>query len=189
PQKRFFGGGPNGVRGFAQVRMGPKLRTVDATEVLLEQCSAGQINSGSCDVAPLADSLPGRFEVRPVGGAAILEGNLELRMPSLWDKLRLAAFLDYGQVWRTANEVRLKEIVLTPGFGFRYFSAIGPVRVDVGYHPHTGEQLPVVTTKVICDGATCANTDELVSLGSVLWGRKDKWSDRFQLHFSIGQAF
>ncbi|MGQ0813008.1 MAG: BamA/OMP85 family outer membrane protein, partial [Gemmatimonadota bacterium] len=74
PQKRFFGGGPNSVRGFAQFRMGPKLLTVDATEFLIEHCSAEQINSGSCDVALLADTLPGRFEVRPVGGAAILEG-------------------------------------------------------------------------------------------------------------------
>jgi hypothetical protein len=58
PQKRFFAGGPNSVRGFAQYRLGPKLLTVDAARVLTrpaEQggagCTAHEINAGDCDVS------------------------------------------------------------------------------------------------------------------------------------------
>lgn len=189
PQKRFFGGGPNSVRGFAQFRMGPKLLTVDAERLIADTlCSAIQINAGSCDLAQAATGKPNLFDARPVGGAAVIEGNVEVRMPLFRDKLRAAAFIDYGHVWRDRRDARLSDIVITPGLGVRYFSAIGPVRVDVGYNPHTGEQLPVVTTKLSCT-TTCENTTKLVELGDVLWGRKDKWYDRLQLHFSIGQAF
>jgi hypothetical protein len=96
--------------------------------------------------------------------------------------------------------------VVTPGFGLRYYSAIGPVRFDVGYNPHPTERLEVVTTKVCHDvgpGVPCEeieddveydadelnNTNELVSLGSVLWKADTRWYQRLQLHFSIGQAF
>lgn len=192
PQKRFFGGGPNSVRGFAQFRMGPKLLTVNATEFLLRTatCTPEQINNGACDVSQVAKDQPSEFEARPAGGAAILEGNIELRLPFFWDKLRAAAFVDYGNVWRTTSDVTFDDVVFTPGIGFRYFSAIGPVRVDIGYNPRTGERLPVVTTMVAQDAnGSYVNTSELVELGRVLWGREDSWLDRLQLHFSIGQAF
>lgn len=189
PQKRFFGGGPNSVRGFAQFRMGPKILTIDATEHLLENCSPDEINAGSCDVAEIAAADPGRFDIRPVGGSAVIESNLELRLPTAWDKVRWAAFLDFGQVWRTAGDARLQDVVFTPGAGVRYFSAIGPVRVDLGYNPRSSERLEVVSTRVACGDEGCVNTDDLVSLGSVAWSRQRRWTDRFQLHFSIGQAF
>lgn len=209
PQKRFFGGGPNSVRGFAQFRMGPKLLTVNAAEVLASDtvapCTAQQINAGSCDVAAFVTRRESDFEPRPVGGAAMVEGNLELRLPFFVDKLRAAAFVDFGQVWRTTEDVKIGDIVLTPGFGFRYFSAIGPVRVDIGYNPRPAERLEVVTTKV-CHRAspdTCEpiqpdvaydpheleNTSELVTMGNVLWNANRSGLRRFQLHFSIGQAF
>jgi outer membrane protein assembly factor BamA len=215
PQKRFFGGGPNSVRGFAQFRMGPKLLTINAVDHLAPDsaeapgaCTAQQINAGSCDVSALAEEDPQLFDVRAVGGTAALEGNFELRFPFFMDKLRAAAFVDFGQVWRTAQSAGWRDLVFTPGFGLRYFSAIGPVRIDVGYNPQSAERLTVVTTKVcarsdepeapctpdsIMDGVEytagmLANTRELVTLGDVRWGADGFW-DRVQIHFSIGQAF
>ena len=215
PQKRFFGGGPNSVRGFAQFRMGPKLLTINAVDHLAPDsanaplaCTAQQINAGSCDVSQLAEEEPQLFDVRPVGGTAILEGNFELRVPFFMDKLRAAAFVDFGQVWREASGARLRDLVFTPGFGLRYFSAIGPVRIDIGYNPQSAERLTVVSTKVCAPAqvpdAPCtpdsidedvtytsdmlANTRELVTLGDVRWGADGFW-DRVQIHFSIGQAF
>jgi hypothetical protein len=125
------------------------------------------------------------------------------------DKLRAAAFVDFGQVWRDAGVANLRDLVFTPGFGFRYFSAIGPVRIDVGYNPQAAERLTVVTTKVCAadrpEGTPCtsdtiedgvvytsdmlANTRELVTLGDVRWGADRNFLDRIQIHFSIGQAF
>jgi outer membrane protein assembly factor BamA len=216
PQKRFFGGGPNSVRGFAQFRMGPKLLTINAVDHLAPDsvdapasCSAQQINAGHCDVTGMAAEDPQLFDVRAVGGSAVLEGNLELRVPFFLDKMRAAAFVDFGQVWRDAKTANLKELVFTPGFGFRYFSAIGPVRIDVGYNPQAAERLTVVTTKVcalsnvpdtpctpdsIVDGVAytadmLGNTSELVRLGDVRWGGDRNFFDRLQFHFSIGQAF
>jgi outer membrane protein assembly factor BamA len=217
PQKRFFGGGPNSVRGFAQFRMGPKLLTINAVDHLAPDsanapgsCTAQQINVGSCDVSGLAEADPQLFDVRAVGGAAVLEGNIELRVPFFLDKMRAAAFVDFGQVWRDAQSANLKELVFTPGFGFRYFSAIGPVRIDIGYNPQAAERLTVVTNKVCVRSdedpeAPCTpdsiqddvvytsdqldNTRELVTLGNVRWGADRSFFDRLQFHFSIGQAF
>ncbi len=215
PQKRFFGGGPNSVRGFAQFRMGPKLLTINAVDHLAPDslsaqgaCTAQQINAGNCDVSALAREDPQLFEVRAVGGAAILEGNFELRFPFFMDKLRAAAFVDFGQVWRDANSAKPRDLVFTPGFGWRYFSAIGPVRIDIGYNPQSAERLTVVTTKVCAlpaEDEPCTpdsieedvdytssmlrNTRELVTVGDVRWGAGRDFWDRVQIHFSIGQAF
>lgn len=209
PQKRFFGGGSNSVRGFAQFRMGPKLLTVNAASVLaadeVAPCTAQEINGATCDVNGFIDRRESDFDVKPVGGAAILEGNAELRVPFFFDKVRAVAFVDFGQVWRQAQDVKFGDVVLTPGFGFRYFSAIGPVRVDIGYNPDPAERLEVVTTKVchyvndeLCEPiqdqteyepASLRNTSELLTLGTVLWQAERSVWRRFQLHFSIGQAF
>ncbi|HUP88005.1 MAG TPA: BamA/TamA family outer membrane protein [Longimicrobiales bacterium] len=194
PQKRFFGGGANSVRGFAQFRMGPKILTTDALDFLTVDsipghCTAAQVNAGTCNVGGLVEGHEFEFVTRPVGGEAILEGNLELRVPFFWEKLRAAAFLDFGQVWRQSKDVSLSDVVFTPGFGFRYFSAIGPVRVDIGYNPKPSERLEVVTTKVVDTGTGLERTNELVSLGTVLWNANPSWRDHIQLHFSIGQAF
>jgi len=208
PQKRFFAGGPNSVRGFAQYRLGPKLLTVDAAGTLarpLEEggagCTAQEINAGACDVGALALEHPEELDEQPVGGAVLLEGNVELRFPVWGDFLRAAAFVDFGQVWRTEETVQLGQLKWTPGLGIRYFSPIGPLRVDVGYNPGGSELLTVVTTEV-CDNrnrpAPCtdilpdvtyapgdlANRRKLRALAPVLWR-----PDRLQFHFSIGQAF
>jgi outer membrane protein assembly factor BamA len=206
PQKRFFGGGPNSVRGFAQYRLGPKLLTIDDGRVLADTagfrpgCTPQEINAGVCDISQLADRAPGEFEVRPVGGAVLLEGNMEARFPIFSERVRGAAFLDVGQVWRSVDEVDLRGLAWTPGFGIRYLSPIGPIRIDVGYNPAGAERLAVVTTEVChrtaddgCEdieaGVTypideLGNRRKLRTLPSVMWQ-----PERFQVHFSIGQAF
>jgi outer membrane protein assembly factor BamA len=206
PQKRFFGGGSNSVRGFAQYRLGPKLLTIEDGRVLADTarfrpgCTPQDINAGVCDVANLARQSPGEFEVRPVGGAMLLEGNVEARFPIWSDRVRGAAFLDFGQVWRSADEIDLGGLAWTPGVGIRYFSPIGPIRIDIGYNPAGAERLAVVTSEVchrtatdVCEdiqpGVTypideLGNRRRLRALPSVVWQ-----PERFQFHFSIGQAF
>jgi outer membrane protein insertion porin family len=209
PQKRFFAGGANSIRGFAQYRLGPKLLVVDAAHRLARSDSAGlgagcapaQINDGSCDASRLAD---GFFEARPVGGPLSLEANAEVRFPLIGDRIRGAAFLDVGQVWGVDQPVRGGDLVWSPGFGVRYFSPAGPIRIDVGYNGSGGERLPVITTEVCgyrADGACVAieegtvferlgNTTQLRRLNEpVLWNPRASFLDRLQLHLSIGQAF
>jgi outer membrane protein assembly factor BamA len=215
PQKRFFAGGPNSVRGFAQYRLGPKLLTVGAVETLAlpvdsggAGCTAQRINAGTCDVNVLAQDHPERFTEQPVGGAVLLEGNLELRFPIWRDFLRGATFVDFGQVWRNEDTVQPFRVKWTPGVGIRYFSPIGPLRVDVGYNPGGSELLTVVTTQVCYDRDDDPDTDcediqpdvmyargvlenrrTLRPLAPVVWRPYRRFMDRLQLHFSIGQAF
>lgn len=206
PQKRFFAGGPNSVRGFAQARLGPKVLTVDAAGVLAADtadggagCTGTAINDGTCDPRPLSPRL---FEVRPVGGSALLEGNLELRLPLAGKNLGGAVFLDFGQVWSSTFEYSLADLAWAPGFGVRYSSPIGPVRVDLGYRTGSGEYHSVITTRVCsgdpclevtdpdADPATFRNMTTLQPLTrSVKLHDRPGVFDRLQLHISIGQAF
>jgi outer membrane protein assembly factor BamA len=216
PQKRFFAGGPNSVRGLDQYRLGPTVLGIDAVPWLAEGeggagCDMAAINDGSCTV----DGLPARlFQRRPVGGEVLLEGNLELRfpLPIPGGRVRGAAFLDAGQVWLTPSDVSLRDIVATPGVGVRYYSPVGPIRFDAGFDTRGPQMLNVLTTGVepcLFTGAsdcrklegpprqTLRNTGDIVTLaqpvmfGSGL-GDMDSLADvfrRFRLHFSIGQAF
>ncbi|MEX2281594.1 MAG: BamA/TamA family outer membrane protein [Gemmatimonadota bacterium] len=212
-QKRFFAGGANSVRGFGQYRLGPKLLKIGADTLLVPDlesgfagCSAQQINAGTCDVSLLAEHRRGLFHERPVGGAVSFEANVEARFALVGEKLRGAAFIDIGQVWTAGAKVRPTDLVPTPGLGLRFMSAIGPVRVDLGYNTETGGELQVLTTKVCVpeDGRCTADsirddvvytpdqlgkTRVLVPLGKVPWGMNRSPWDRIQLHFSIGQAF
>ncbi|MGH7574035.1 MAG: BamA/OMP85 family outer membrane protein [Longimicrobiales bacterium] len=215
PQKRLFAGGPNSVRGFAFYRLGPKVLTVDAAEWLARPadaenggagCTAQQINGGTCDAHAFAESSPELFEVRPTGGTVLYEANVELRFPVFRDHVHGATFLDVGQVWIDRQSARLGDVVVTPGVGVRYFSPIGPLRVDIGYNPLGVQELDVVTTEVeycppsggdceaivadrVYDPATLRNTELLQGLGAVSWDPRRSFFDRLQLHFSIGQAF
>jgi translocation and assembly module TamA len=66
---------------------------------------------------------------KPQGGTAIGTGTMELRQ-RLWGDWGMAAFVDVGQV--TANGPPLGDIWrVGAGLGVRYFTSIGPIRIDV----------------------------------------------------------
>lgn len=152
PQKRFYAGGANSVRGYAQSQLGPRVMTVGVEELIFPRddaaeaiCAPGEVADLSCDAGALAE---GAFESRPTGGSAVLEGNLELRFPLWGPFLRGVAFVDVGQVWPEWGAVRLGEIVATPGVGLRYGTPIGPIRMDVAYRPPARQELPVITSLI-----------------------------------------
>ena len=68
----------------------------------------------------------------PKGGNAVLILNAELRAP-VWRDLGAAVFVDGGNVFRRVTEFDLGELRGSVGFGLRYNSPIGPVRVDLGF--------------------------------------------------------
>ncbi len=200
PEKRLFSGGANSVRGFAQNRLGPRVLYLDDPRPLYKgpeedpldaPCTAQEVADGSCDASGLRDRF---FLPRPKGGNRLLEGSIEVRFPLGGVRWEGATFLDVGQVWDEDTTVDLAEMEFTPGFGIRYFSPIGPIRVDLGYRFQGGERLQVVTRKVTIPavGDIEVSDEELIRLvPPVLWGEEvDRWSiSRFQLHLSIGQAF
>jgi outer membrane protein insertion porin family/translocation and assembly module TamA len=156
PQKRFFAGGANSVRGFPQNELGPRVLTAEFTELLgaarvvngdtllLGPCSPEQIASFECDAAPLGENA---LTPRPTGGTRLIEGNVEYRFAASND-FQGVAFVDFGQVWSERGDFNLGALEWTPGIGARYFSPIGPLRMDLAYRTSAGEALPVVTSRI-----------------------------------------
>ncbi len=68
----------------------------------------------------------------PTGGNAVVVLNAELRVP-VWRDVGVVGFMDAGNVWSRVRNVDLAEIRPTTGFGLRYQSPIGPIRVDLGF--------------------------------------------------------
>ena len=68
----------------------------------------------------------------PTGGNAMTVFNLELRTPHV-KGVGLVGFVDAGNVFLRASDVNLGELRAAAGFGIRYRSPLGPLRLDVGF--------------------------------------------------------
>lgn len=207
PQRRFYAGGANSVRGFGQSRLGPRVLAVDNPVRLLRSeatggagCTPVQLVDLEC-VAGALDR--GFFVSRPIGGTRVLEANLELRL-GLGPDFEFVTFGDIGQVWGDDQTIDPAALEFTPGVGVRYLSPVGPIRVDVGYSFRGSESLDVVTEEIeevaACGPSVgCLTVDDveilyrrtggLAVLPPVLFGEDDTFVRRLQLHVSIGQAF
>jgi outer membrane protein insertion porin family len=69
----------------------------------------------------------------PIGGNALLIGNLELRVP-LFRALRLATFYDTGNVFRSLRDIGVRGFSHTLGLGLRVKTPFGPLRLDYGFN-------------------------------------------------------
>jgi outer membrane protein assembly complex protein YaeT len=67
----------------------------------------------------------------PRGGHGVIVLNAEVRVP-VRGGLGAVAFIDGGNVFRTVDAVDLSELRGAVGFGLRYRSPVGPIRVDLG---------------------------------------------------------
>jgi outer membrane protein insertion porin family len=68
----------------------------------------------------------------PRGGNAVLIVNGELRIP-VWGGVGPAVFVDGGNVFERVSDFDFGELRGAAGFGLRYLSPIGPIRVDFGF--------------------------------------------------------
>jgi outer membrane protein insertion porin family len=68
----------------------------------------------------------------PKGGNAVLLLNGELRLP-IWRELGAAVFADGGNVFDRVTSFDLGELRGSLGFGLRYHSPVGPIRIDLGF--------------------------------------------------------
>jgi len=68
----------------------------------------------------------------PIGGNGLVVLNAELRSP-LWHNLGVVGFVDGGNVFKRASDIDLGLLRGSVGFGLRYKSPIGPLRVDLGF--------------------------------------------------------
>ena len=74
---------------------------------------------------------PRGFSGLPSGGDALFILNGEMRMP-LYRWLRGVAFIDAGNIFGSDQPVRLRDLKLGYGFGFRFDTPVGLIRVDFG---------------------------------------------------------
>jgi outer membrane protein insertion porin family len=72
----------------------------------------------------------------PQGGNGMAIFNFETRAP-YWKNLQFVWFVDAGNVFKYASDIRLLDMRVTSGVGFRYRSPIGPLRVDWGWKLNT----------------------------------------------------
>jgi outer membrane protein assembly factor BamA len=146
---------------------------------------------------------PEYFTPRPLGGTSLVEAGIEYRFPlPFLDNLRGAVFIDGGAVGERVfdplnNGVQqtLADLVrgtgaVTPGFGIRYYSPVGPIRVDLGINPSRAENLAVVT-EIARNGRS-----EIVPLDTPFLYSPAVNShgfgallNRLVLHLSIGEAY
>ena len=96
--------------------------------------------------------------------------------------------LDAGYVTQRQNpELPKSKAAVTPGFGVRYLSPVGPIRIDFGVNPGRTEDLPVVTEQVLNGRTTLVTLQKKRAFG--VTAGKGGFLDRLQIHLSIGEAF
>jgi outer membrane protein insertion porin family len=83
---------------------------------------------------------------KPVGGKAILIFNFEAQVKPLgaYPAVSLAVFYDKGNVYAHRKDVELSSLEDALGFGLRYRTPLGPLRVDLGWNlrPTEGHRGP-----------------------------------------------
>jgi outer membrane protein insertion porin family len=208
PRKRFYAGGSQSVRGFGENQLGPRVLTVSSAALARGVTGADSANTPCSLTAPSAACLNGlkddQFQTRPLGGTTLLEGSVELRIP-LTRSIVGALFVDGAVLGDgTLSNIARGTGAVTPGFGVRYQSPVGPIRVDLGIRPSLQRALPVITEARdsttgryrlvdLTGGAGCPTP---TSAGCRIYGNPlekksfiNRITSRLTLHLSIGEAY
>jgi len=164
PDQRFYGGGPNSVRGYARNELGPRVYVTDDT----------------------TGGVYRNVTASPIGGNSIVVMNAELRLPTplFPDRMRLALFVDAGQVWeRGGDPGTVTGVRVTPGVGLRFTTPLGPVRLDAAYNGYPAEPGPLYFQDNTTQSLTLVpNAVYQPGLAAGFWRR-------VIVQFAVGQAF
>jgi outer membrane protein assembly factor BamA len=204
-QERLFAGGQNSVRGFNQNLLGPLVYAfTSASKIQQDSTNPNQrflvVKPGSSpDVAV------------PRGGTELVVSNVEWRRRVSWptNKLQIALFTDAGTVFESADQqFEWRNVRVTPGFGLRLDTPLGPFRVDLGYNPYEQAAGRALYFTGNSSDQTVAGTIQCVSAGNTNYLSNGSAPpldlnkcpsnyrptfhgtlSRFVFHFSLGQAF
>jgi outer membrane protein assembly factor BamA len=189
PRARFYAGGMQSVRGFAENELGPQVLQVRRASLIAGGCTDATIANGTCDPSAIPSS---EFFTRPTGGSSVIEGSAEIRIP-FGSKLGVVAFLDGAYVGTSGLESFTRgRGAVTPGGGLRYRSPLGVLRLDLGLRPVGARPLPVVAT--VTDAAGNERVVRLATEKSYSPIEPDpgtlrSLARRLVVHFAMGQAF
>jgi outer membrane protein assembly complex protein YaeT len=121
----------------------------------------------------------------PLGGDALLFNQTELRFPLIGDNVGGVLFHDIGNVYSDIRNISMRFRqrnlqdfdygVQGMGFGIRYKTPVGPVRLDLSYSPNAPRFFGFSGTR-----------DELLAGQGTLTNQR---INVFQFHFSLGQTF
>jgi outer membrane protein insertion porin family/translocation and assembly module TamA len=124
--RAFYSGGPSSNRGYPHRGVGPHgpigFQIPTATSGVNCSLTGREV-----------EDLPPEC-VRPLGGLTLWELSLETRFP-IAGPIYGAIFVDASDVTRDVGHIRLDYPHLSPGFGLRYLTPVGPFRVDFGFRP------------------------------------------------------
>ena len=140
--ERFFAGGDTTNRGFSLDALGVRHEPAD----------------------PQTDTIDKNGF--PIGGNATVVLNGEVRVP-VRGGLSVVSFFDSGNVFQRVSQLSISEFRNAVGFGVRYRSPFGPLRVDLGF-------------KTRVETFTCTGNDNVA---------RPCAESRPALHISFGQAF
>ena len=87
------------------------------------------------------------ISLKPVGGKALVLFNFELRFPLARTLKNLygAIFYDNGNLFSEPREIRIKGLRNAIGFGIRYKTPLGPIRIDFGMDLQKRKIMPYLT--------------------------------------------
>jgi outer membrane protein insertion porin family len=78
----------------------------------------------------------------PTGGNGEIVLNSEVRVGILRQRAEVVGFVDAGNVFQRASDLGILDLRSAAGFGFRYRSPVGPIRVDLGFNLKRRELVP-----------------------------------------------
>ncbi|HEY0015261.1 MAG TPA: BamA/TamA family outer membrane protein [Longimicrobium sp.] len=123
PERRFYGGGPTGVRGFRFNELGPTVYIARPRRTADDGFIVDTIRSSTGGTRALLASAEVTFPLRAG--------------PQFLRNARYAAFIDAGQVWESRDSLAARApLRFTPGIGARFASPVGPFRLDLAYNPY-----------------------------------------------------
>ena len=172
--ERFFAGGADSLRAFPYNQAGPR-------------------DTGAPLVPGGPSSEPTGF---PLGGNALFINNTELRFPFIGQNIQGVIFHDMGNVYSSLSDIsfavhqkNLQDfdyMVHDVGFGIRYRTPVGPVRVDLAYsiNPPHYVGFSGTPTEIL----NCNPNVPLSQLPSYCQSTPQNIS-HFQFFISIGQTF
>ena len=181
PDQRFYGGGPNSVRGYGRNELGPRVYVL----VSPDTTSPAAVDTAASRRA--GETVFRNVQTRPTGGNTAIIANAELRLPSpiLSSRMRLGIFVDAGQVWERGEEIiTIRGLRVTPGAGVRFTTPLGPVRIDAAYNGYATERGPLLYQT----SDTASTITQIRQSYPPVRANKSFWQ-KVVVQFAVGQAF